>query len=169
MHDLAGQLAMADRLAAITQKVGFALWQLQVLEGATAKYYVLIAQAVRGMGVEAATPMLRDAEAKTFGTSIAKLIKENKVPTEIAARFQRMLSERNWLVHNSRATNRGAVYDDGACASLIQRLEAIGDEANSLLVVLNAMSRDYVKQFGITDEQVATLTEQTLRAWQAGD
>ena len=55
MHDLAGQLAMADRLAAITQQVGFALWQLQALEGATAQYYVLIAQAVRGMGVEAAT------------------------------------------------------------------------------------------------------------------
>ena len=35
----------AVRLAEITQGVGFALWQLQELEGSTALYFVLVAQA----------------------------------------------------------------------------------------------------------------------------
>ena len=42
------QIQKAERLAAITQKVGFTLWQLQELEGATAVYFVLVAQARRG-------------------------------------------------------------------------------------------------------------------------
>jgi hypothetical protein len=41
METLNQQLQKADRLAAITQRIGFALWQIQGLEGVAAQYFVL--------------------------------------------------------------------------------------------------------------------------------
>ena len=58
----------ANRLAVITQRIGFALWQIQELEGCTAQYLVLITQAKKGMGAKAGNELLGKAFGKTFGS-----------------------------------------------------------------------------------------------------
>ena len=40
----------AERLKIITQRIGFALWQIQELEGVSAQYFVIVTQAKKGMG-----------------------------------------------------------------------------------------------------------------------
>ena len=56
-----------DRLAPITQRVGFALWKFQKLEGVAAQLFALMAQATRGMGEEVGNLLLAKVQRDTFG------------------------------------------------------------------------------------------------------
>ena len=50
MEELNIQLEKANRLRESTQRIGFAIWQIQELEGVSAQYFVLTAQAQKGNG-----------------------------------------------------------------------------------------------------------------------
>ena len=97
------RLIRAERLNQIAQKVGFTIWQIQELEGAAVQFYVLVALAQAGMGEEAGNALLEQVQSKTFGSTVNRLIKGNHLPECLKERFTKFLSERNWLVHNSRA------------------------------------------------------------------
>lgn len=163
------QLQQAERLGAISKEIGFALWQLQTLEGAAAQFYVMVGLASPGMGMEAGVALLKDAQGKTFGSTVNKLTKGDKLPEELASRFQKLLRERNWLVHSSRETSRNAVYHDDLCARLIERVDAIGEEAHQLLIEVNKVAIAFVAKHGIKIDHVAKLAARTLNEWHAAD
>lgn len=166
MSTLKDDIAKADRLNAIAERIGFALWQLQVLEGAAAQYYVLIAKASQGMGLEAGQELLDEALSKTFGKTVTRLLKSGQVPGEPMARFRALLDERNWLVHNSRFTSRSAVHDEALRVQLILRIDAIADEALSLLKEVSKLAETFVlsKGFRPQDIELAALrTQEPLR------
>lgn len=169
MNELSQQLAKAERLHTVTQQVGFALWQLQELEGAAAQYYVLVALATRGIGVEAGSAIVEDAQSKTFGSTISKLVKAKHLPSDAEVRFQALLKERNWLVHSSRSTNRDAIHSDAACSKLSKRLETIAEEARLLLKVVGKAVEEHVMRHGVSAEKISELAEQTLVAWHGGN
>lgn len=167
MTDLQAQLRKADRLDAITKHVGFALWQLQALEDATAQHYVLVALATRGMGIEAGQQLDESVKNNTFGRTIHALCKAGKMPEAIEQRFLGLLKERNWLVHSSRSTNRTAVHDDQACQSLLNRLEGLAEETRLLLHEIGNASEKFVYQHGISKQEVERLTQEVLNSWHA--
>jgi hypothetical protein len=150
MDTLAHQLEKADRLAAVTQSVGFALWQLQELEGASAEYFVLLTQAKQGMGLEAGNALVEKAQAKTFGATLRQIAKAGLIPTEIESRFTKLLSERNWLVHRSRLDSRNVIYRAHAMRDLIARLEVIADEALALLKYIGAGITAFTQKHGVS-------------------
>jgi hypothetical protein len=162
------ELQKAERLDLIARKVGFALWQLQELEGGAAQYLVLVAKAKPGMGLAAGEALVEEAQSKTFGRTISDLLKTSQLSRAVELRFKALLVERNWLVHQSRSTSRDAVHHDHACARLVARLEGIAEEARVLLheVVLHA--EVFVRKHGITAEQVEKVVAQTLKSWQGG-
>jgi len=159
------QLEKAERLHAITQQIGFALWQLQELEGVSAQYYVLVALATKGMGLKAGNALVEDAQRKTFGTTISKLVKAKYLPPDVEPRFQALLKERNWLVHSSRSTSRDAIHNDTACSKVIARIEAIAEEASLLLKVVSRAVKAYVRQHGIPPEKIDEIAAETLKSW----
>lgn len=93
------RLMKADRLHAITQRVGYALWQLQQLEGSTAQYFVLVVEARPGMGLAAGEVLTEKALSRTFGATITQLTKAKQLPQAVETQFKALLAERNWLVH----------------------------------------------------------------------
>lgn len=163
------QLALADRLGTITKAVGLSLWQLQMLESSLAQAYVLMALAKPGMGLDAAKPILDDALAKTFGSSIHKMVKAKLLPEELAQRLLLLLTERNWLVHSSQSDNRNAIHHDAACQRALTRIDAIGDEARELLKEINKFATEFVAGRGITLDHVERLAARTLEEWHRGD
>lgn len=169
MEQLLNQLAKADRLQAISQKVGFALWQLQELEGMSAEYFVLAVQASPGMGLEASQILVDKALSKTFGGTITQLIKAGCLQKQLEGRFQNLLVERNWLVHNSRSTSRNAIDSEQACNTLIHRLEKISEEAHSLIKLVGKEAEAFVNRYGITQEQLRKQTAKTLKTWHGED
>lgn len=154
MSTLKNDIAKADRLKAIAEHIGFALWQLQELEGAAAQYYVLIAKASPGMGAEAGQELLDEARSKTFGKTVTRLLKSGLVPGEPMARFQALLDERNWLVHNSRSTSRSAVHDELVCVQLLVRIDAIADEAFALLEEVSKLAKAFVLSKGFSPQEI---------------
>jgi hypothetical protein len=167
MNDFDMQLRKAARLDAITKQLGFALWQLQSLEDATAQYYVLVALATRGMGIEAGKKLDDSVKGNTFGRTIHALRSARKMPAEIEQRFLVLLKERNWLVHSSRATNRSAVLDDEACQSLLIRLDALAEETRLLLREVGSASEKFVLNNGVSKVEVDRLTQEILTSWHA--
>jgi hypothetical protein len=165
MENLDDMLVRADRLTAITQRVGYALWQLQQLEGATAQYYVLVVEAKRGMGIEAGEALTDKALAKTFGATITQLTKAKRLAEPAERRFKALLAERNWLVHSSQSSSRRAVYEDAACATLIARLDRIADEAHALIRVIGTEAELFAKKHGVSDSEVDSLAAETLKRW----
>jgi len=166
---LAALIQKADRLAEITQKVGFTLWQLQVLEHSTAQYFVLVTQARKGMGAAEGTALVKTAQSKTFGKTVSELGKAGLLKPEIQQRFGSLLKERNWLVHNSRASSRSAVHSDLAMQKLFVRLDSIAEESDALLKELGALAEMHVIQHGVSEQEIAERTNRLLQEWQTSD
>lgn len=169
MDYIANQLRKADRLSAITQRVGFALWQIQELEGVSAQYFALLTQARKGMGIVEGDALVEKAQAKTFGSTIHQIAKAGLLSSEIETRFTALLGERNWLVHRSRAGSRNAVHDDKAMMALVTRLDALADEATVLLKEIGNLTEHFVHQHGVSAQYIDEMSEQLLEQWHAVD
>ncbi len=167
MSALEEQSERASRLSAITQQVGFALWQLQELEGACATYYVLVEEATLEMGEEAGNSLEEKEKKKTFGRTIHRLVNAGLLSEEIEARFKYLLSERNWLVHSSRASSRNAIHSDSNMEPLLKRLEKIADESLKLLKHVGSLIESYVKKHGVTEEYIDKKSKEILEQWHA--
>lgn len=159
------QLAPGNRLAMITQEIGYALWQLQNLEETTAQYFVLLTQAKPQMGIEAGKILFEKASKKTFGTTIHALVKTECLSSEIKRRFIALLKERNWLVHSSLRDNRRAVHEDAAAQKLMTRLIEISDETLVLHKHIGHLIENYTKSCGVSTARIDKLTEELLNEW----
>jgi len=163
------QIEIAERLAIVTQQVGFTLWQLQELEGVSAQYFVLLAQATRGMGLDAGNSLEAKAKKKTFGATLQEMKKANLLPNELQPRFEKLLSERNWLVHSSRADSRSAIHNDSSMQLLITRLDKMADESFYLLKAIGSLSEAYVAKHGVSKEYIDRKSKELLKEWQESE
>ena len=151
----------SDRLFIISQRVGFALWQLQELEDVLAQFLVLRTKAKRGMGSDAGNKLTEKARSKPFGISLREVADAGLFDSPLQAEFDTLLAERNWLVHRSRRDSRAAVRNDSAARSLIEKVDAIADNSLSLLCQVGSLTESYVAEHGIIkeyiDEQAANI------------
>ncbi|MDZ7778946.1 MAG: hypothetical protein U5R14_03280 [Gemmatimonadota bacterium] len=99
--------------------VGYALWQLQVLEEGLATFLVLRHYATLGMGQEAAQPLVDKAEARTMGSLLRELVTKGSVDPDLGDRLAGLLAERNWLVHRSRRESRELLQDEARVSQLL--------------------------------------------------
>lgn len=169
MTTLAQQLEKADRLATVTQGVGFALWQLQELEGVAAAHFVLLVQAKEGMGLAEGNALVEKAQTKTFGATLHQIAKAGLISPEMEKRFAKLLAERNWLVHRSRAESRNVIHHDRAMAALVARLDAMAVEALDLLMYIDAETGNFVQKHGVSMRYVEQASNQLLEQWHAAD
>ena len=156
---------MGQRLELITGKVGHTLWQLQTLEGVLATFFVLVVQAEQGMGSADAETKLNSALGGTFGSTIRKLIEAQKMPEAFKSRFGHLRDERNWLVHHSRSDSYVAVGSDRGCSDLIDRLDAIANEATLLLNAVSNEAETFVQRHCVSTEGIDELVKKTLDNW----
>jgi len=163
------QLEKAERLATVTQNVGFALWQLQELEGIAAQYFVLLVQAKKGMGLAEGNALVEKAQTKTFGTTLHQIAKAGLISPELEERFAKLLAERNWLVHRSRAESRSAIHAGEAMTILVGRLKAMADEALALLKYIGVETSSFVQKHGVSIQYVEKISKQLLEQWHATD
>lgn len=163
------KLQKADRLNVITQKIGFTLWQLQELEGASAQYFVLLVQAKKGMGIAAGNALDEKAQSKTFGTTVNQIIKAGLLSKELEQRFVNIVSERNWLVHRSRSTSRDAIHSDSATQRFLVRLSSISEDALILLNEIGILTESYVIKQGVSRQYIEAAANELLEQWYIAD
>lgn len=153
----------------IPQKVGFSLWQIQVLEGVAAKYFVLLTQAQKGMRSAAANALIDKAKSKNFGSTIYQIGKAGLLSAVLEERFSALLKERNCLVHCSREDSRGAVHRDKTANNLIGRLDAMADETTALLKEIAILVEQFVRQHGVSAEHIDKVSKELLEQWSNAD
>ncbi len=149
----------ADRLNVITQRAGFALWQIQELEQASASYFVLLAKA---------TPDTA-AQGQTFGQTISQLRAANLLSADHESRLLALLRERNWLVHSSRADSRAVVYSKSQFESLQLRLDKIAEEALAMLREVAVLSERHLIAHGVAQSYIDNAAATLLKEWRESD
>jgi hypothetical protein len=159
----------AERLFRITQRIGFALWQFQEPEGVAAHYLVLLAQAKKGMGFEAGIALLEPVQSLPFGGILTRIPNAGLSDADLEIRFKKVLRERNWLVHKSRGTSRNALSSDSGTEKVVGRVDALAEEARSLLQVLGPKIEDYVREQGTSMRDVDERASALLDQWHASD
>jgi hypothetical protein len=163
------RMQMADRLHLVTQQIGFALWQLQELEGVSAQYFVLLAKATKGMGEAAGNALLDKAQKNTFGTTIRHITEHGLLSKYLELRFRHLLSERNWLVHRSRADSRDAIHNDASMQKLLLRIDSMATETLALLKEIGSLSSNFVKKHGVTEEYINKKADELLKQWHSSE
>jgi len=141
------------------------LWQIQELESIAAQYFVLLAKAEKGMGLEAGNKLIKEELGNTFGKTIHKLANEGLLSPKLESRLKNLLKERNWLVHKSRASSRNVIYHDDPMHKLIKRLNEISEESLSLLKEVGALCEEHVKKHGISEQYINETAMQLLEQW----
>jgi len=169
MDPLEAHFEKAERLAEITQRVGFTLWQLQELEGVTATYFVLLAEAKRGMGADVGEILVTKAQGKTLGVTIRQLQAGGLLSGELEQRFRNLLTARNWLVHSSRTDSRAAVHSDSEFGALLLRLDRIAEETRALLREIGARAEKHVVAHGVSRQQIDAGAAKLLNKWREAD
>jgi hypothetical protein len=159
-------LVRAQRLAAITQCIVFALWQLQELEGVAAQYLVMRTKAAPGVGLQAGNELIAKAQKRPFGFTLREIASAGLFEVNLQDRFNALLAERNWLVHKSRAASRNAIYHDSSAQALIARVDAMAEEAKHLLGEVASLVDAFVRQHGVTQQFIDAQTAAILRRWQ---
>lgn len=159
------QLEKADRLFAVTQRIGFTLWQIQELESCAVHYFVLVAQAQKGMGTEAGYELLNKALGKTFGATIHAMCKAGLLSAKLEEDFRSLLLERNWLVHKSRSTNRNVIHSDPAAAAFIEKLDAMTERSSILLKQVLKLTEEHVATLGVTPQEIDAAAARIQEQW----
>jgi hypothetical protein len=159
----------AERLDEITQRIGYALWQLQELEHVSATYFVLLAKATPGMGLEAGEDLVVKAQGETFGQTISKLRAANLVSDELETRVLGLLRERNWLVHASRSDSHGAVHANATFESLKLRLDKLAEAALALLLEIGALAERHMIAHKVSQQEIDVGATALLESWRESD
>lgn len=128
-YGLATQLEHSERLAALMQSVGFAVWQLQELETTVATYMALRLHVHPGIGRSQGEAILKAAEGRTLGSLLRELAKSGIIEDQLASDLEELLGDRNWLVHRARRENRGVIANPQHLNQLLNRLQRIAGRA----------------------------------------
>lgn len=158
-------LVIADRLAALMQAVGFALWQLQELENTAASFIAVRLRSTRGVGLERGGEIAAEVEGRTLGRMVKELVAGGVVSDEIGSRLAIVLEERNWLVHRARRETRGILGSDDIYGGTMRRLEVLADRSLALTKELGAAVEAYVIDSGVSPEFIEQEGERIARSW----
>ena len=156
---------MQHRINALYLKIVVNSLTYSDARGVCATYYVIVEQAVFGMGEEKGNALGEAAKRKTFGSTIHKLVKAGLLSGAIELRFKSLLKERNWLVHSSKASSRNAIHHESAMQPLVNRVDSISTESNLLIKVVGELIEEYVKSHGVSEEYISSQATEILKQW----
>jgi hypothetical protein len=162
---MADMTSRHERMSVLNEMIGMTMRHLQLLEGSVAQFFVLTEKAEQGMGEEKGNVLLAKAQRDTFGGSVKKLIAARSLPDDVTGRFEALVKERNWLVHNSLEENRKASINDGCFEAFLLRLEAMVNETNALMRELLVRAEEFVLSRGVRADQIEAKTAETLKLW----
>jgi hypothetical protein len=152
----------------VTAQVGFALWQIQVLELAVGGYLVRVHKITPAVAKAQAQAMFDRAGKSTLGQLLRELQAAGNAPQQLTEALDRFVPKRNWLVHHSRHETHREMYSVAGRGSLIARIDAIADEALVLMKAFDAATEEHLITLGVSKEQIENGAKKFLREWFEG-
>ena len=153
------------RLELLLARVGYAVWQLAECEDSVAGLVLIKLRSARGVGEEAGLKLLAAEQRKTFGQGLSALREANALPGHLQDRADKLVRERNWVVHQAKREHRGALNKPQVFNQLIARLKAIGEEATQLNTLLAKEIEEFAVSSGVDRAQVDAAAAELAASW----
>ncbi len=124
----------ANDVQELFRLVGKGVWMLQHLENAIAYFTTMIILQKRrdkskNVSEEFADKTLEKQKKLTLGPMISTAKREKSIPPLLHNRFDKLLKERNWLIHNCITTDYLSLRSENNKYRLFERLEEFADES----------------------------------------
>ena len=158
----------ADELHEVTAQVGFAVWQIQILEGTVVAYLVFVHKVTPTVARREAESMFAKAGKSTLGQLLRQILATKEAPQHLIDALDSFVPERNWLIHHSRHESHADMYSCTRRAALIAKIAAIADNALALMKAFQDATQAHLETLGITREQIERDTAKLLSEWTAG-
>ena len=145
-----------EELSYFYQKIGEAIWHLQIVEDFLVKLYMVKALIVspRSMTEEDAQDELSKLEKKTLGQLIGLFEKGQWVSEEFIARLKNFNSIRKWMVHNSGRQSGESLYTDHGREYFISKICEFTDLAVEFQQEIQNFFIEYGRSQNIPVDQV---------------
>lgn len=88
-----------DALNEVVAQVGFALWQIQILEGTVGAYLVFVHQATPALARSEVEKMFAKTGKSTLGQLLRAIRATHNPPQNLVEQLDLFVPRRNWLVH----------------------------------------------------------------------
>ncbi|HET7550447.1 MAG TPA: hypothetical protein VFK04_04105 [Gemmatimonadaceae bacterium] len=157
--------AQASLLAALLQRVGYALWQAAECEDTLAHYVVTRVRSSRGIGEAGGCALLEQVRKKTFGSLLKELKKAGVLESDLEQRLGPLLDERNWLVHRAKRESRGVLNDLAKLDRLVARLDHLAEEATDLNQILAVRLEEYIVTAGVDRAMIDREAARLIAEW----
>jgi len=157
-----------NELHEVTAQVGFAVWQIQVLENTVGAYLVFVHKVTPTVAKNEAESMFAKAGKSTLGQLLREIQATGNAPQHLIEELDSFVPKRNWLIHHSRHETHTDMYSVTRRAALIARIAAIADDALALMRAFQDATQAHLETLGITREQIERDTAKLLREWTAG-
>lgn len=155
----------ADLLSQAMERVGFAIWQVQAAEEAAATFVVIRLKGSKGMGRTKGHSLLRGVQKRTFGALVAELQKADVLEERLVTRLRKATEERNWLVHRGRRESSGMLSKPDVYRTLMQRVDALAEQALQLQKELGDQIKQFVVASGVSEEQLNEEVAHVTKDW----
>jgi len=144
--------------------IGEAVWHIQHLENALVHSLIIINTIKRNIdSIEESDEMLEKERKGTFGSIYNKVRKEEIIPERLYSRFDKLIKERNWLIHNSRTEIRKDLYNTLATLKIIDRISSISNEAHYLTGLIVQLMENKMRSKGHNMNDIWKAAENDLR------
>ncbi len=143
-----------EQLAEATSQVGFAIWQIQVLEETVGTYLVLVHKATLATARTEVKKMFSKTGKSTLGQLLRAIQSTQNAPQTLLDQLDHFVEKRNWLVHYSRHESHGDMYSESKRLGLVQRIETIADDALALMKQFQAATDAHLITIGFSKEQM---------------
>ena len=154
-----------EQLAEVTLQVGFAVWQIQILEATVGTYLVLVHNATPATARNEVETMFSRAGKSTLGQLLRSIQATQSAPQTLVEQLDRFVEKRNWLVHHSRHESHADMYSDARRFALVQKIEAIADDALALMKQFQDATEAHLITIGFTKEQIDVDAERIRNEW----
>lgn len=158
----------ADELHEVTARVGFAVWQIQILENTVAAHLVFVHKVTPTVAKSEAESMFAKAGKSTLGQLLREIHATGNALQHLVEELDSFVPKRNWLIHHSRHETHADMYSATRRAALIARIAAIAADAVALGKAFQEATEAHLETLGITKEQIERDTAKLLREWTAG-
>ena len=104
-----------------------------------------------------------------MGQLVKELRRQATIPEDFEKRLDRLIDDRNWVIHHSFQAFLGNIHDSTACLQLVRRIEQIDLEAHVLNQVLWESVAKMSDEHDAAITEIDSLAQQIRQKWKTGD
>ena len=154
-----------EQLTEVTSQVGFAVWQIQVLEVAVGEYLVLVHKATLATAQVEVETMFSKAGKSTLGQLLRSIQSTQNAPQTLVDQLDHFVEKRNWLVHHSRHESHGDMHLEPRRLALVHKIEAIAETALVLMKQFQDATKAHLITIGLSKEQIDNDAARLRNEW----